>query len=213
MRRTEFILIAAAAALLTVLTGCGPLGKPAAAATPLPVTNVASAPAPSPNPAPPPAPLSMPQTQVDLPPDQPIPAGALDVPPPEREPAPPPAPVAKPPRQRNAAPAAAAAHPETTGPVVAAPPPETERAPIGEILPANEQRQLTADLASKRTEARKLLENLNGNKSLTQTQRNSLRRARSFLSQSDDAEKKGDMKQAEVFADMALVFARELNGK
>jgi hypothetical protein len=68
-------------------------------------------------------------------------------------------------------------------------------------------------VAGKRSEARQLLDAMKGRKGLTTQQNNDLRRARGFLTQSDDAEKRGDMRQADALAELALVLARELNAK
>jgi hypothetical protein len=95
-----------------------------------------------------------------------------------------------------------------TGPVVTT---EPERAPVEEILPANEQRKLMVSVAEKRKEARELLGNLKGG--LNSRQNYNVGRARLFLTQSDEAEKRGDVRQAEALAELALVLARELNGK
>lgn len=206
MKRAHSILILVAIVAVAALTACAP-AKPAAASTPPPI--VTSAPAPSARPAAPPAPLSIPQTQVTLPPAQPVPDESLDT---EQVPAEP-APAAAPSTRPHPRPTTTPTHPDTTPPPTpVAPPVEPERAPIQEMLPANEQRTLIANVANKRNEARRVLDELKKRR-LTSQQTSDVGRARSFLKQSDDAEKRGDIHQADALAELALILARELNGK
>jgi hypothetical protein len=90
-------------------------------------------------------------------------------------------------------------------------PAEPERALVQEILPADEQRTLMAQVAGKRNEALQLLGSLG--RRLTKDQTANVGRARYYLTQSKEAENRKDIRQAEAFADLALVLARELNGK
>jgi hypothetical protein len=165
------------------------------------------APAPAPAPAPPPAPLSIPQTDVHLPPPQPVTqeAAATAQPPeePTAAPAPPPrAPRPKPPVSRPAETPATAAPP--AGP--AAPP---EHPPIEEVTPAAEQKRFQDEAAARKREVHQIVDPLDRRR-LNRQQRGLLDRIQSFLKQSDDAETRGEMRQASELAQRALVLAREL---
>jgi len=201
MKPAEAIL---AAGLATLLAGCMLRGTPKAAqsapAPPKPV--VAAAPA---RPA---APLSIQQTQVELPPPQPISPEALattEAPP--EEPAPVPA-APKPTRSRATQPARTEA-PAAAPTVQAAPPEPAERPPVAEILPAEEQRQLLANAQHDRQEALHLLERASGRR-LNGSQQNNKKMIESFLQLSADAEKRGDPRQARELAARALLLAKEL---
>ena len=165
------------------------------------------APAAVPAAAPPPQPLSIPQTEVHLPPPQPVsPEAAASAQPPEEVPhAAPPAPR---PVSRPRAPAAT--RPETPVPTPAAPPAaEPERPPLQEVLPAAEQKRFQEEAAGRRREVRQLVDPLDRRR-LSRQQRALLDRIQSFLKQSDDAERQGEMRQASELAQRALVLAREL---
>ncbi len=204
MRRMESIWAVTAVGALFCLAACAPVDKPAAAATAPPI--VATAPAPvTAAPATPPPPLSSPQTQIELPPYQPVPRESLEMATPTPEPTPPAPPVTRPSRPRTPP----ATHTEPTGPPVTNIPTEPERAPVEEILPPAEQKELMGQIAQKRKEARQLLDALKGRSQ----QSSNVKRARTFLAQSDEAEKRGDMRQADALAELARILARELNGK
>jgi len=163
-------------------------------------------PAPAAAPAPPPAPLSVPQTQVPLPPPQPLTPEAIATTVPPQEPAPAPAPSrpapvrSRPAQQHSETPAVPA------GPVA---PPELERPPIQEVLPAAELKRLQEEAQARKREVRQLVEPLDPRR-LSPQQRGILDRIESFVTQSDDAEQRGDMRQASELAQRALVLAREL---
>jgi hypothetical protein len=204
MRRLELIL---AAWMAMSLAGCVLRGKQTHASAPPPTP----APAAKPAPAPPPQPLSIPQTQAQLPAPQTIAPGALATttppePPAETQPAQrttrrPTGPVAGPPR------------PETP-PVQAPTPPapattEAERPPVQEIVPASESNRLRESAEARKQEIRKTLEQAQA-RTLSRDQRAVFLRIQTFVQQSDDAQKKGDMRLADALAQRAQVLAREL---
>jgi hypothetical protein len=162
-------------------------------------------PAAQPKPAPPPEPLSIPQTQVQLPPPQPVNPEALAVPVP---PAPAEAPPAPKPARRTAV-ASPPPKPEVAAPV--APPAEPERDPVQEIVPADEKKRYQESADDSKREIRKLLVQAKAHH-LTGDQNKVVKRIQSFVAQSDDAEKRGDMRQADAMAEKGLVLAKELGG-
>jgi hypothetical protein len=209
MRRVEAIL---AVALAIPLAGCVLRGKPKTAAA------VAPAPQPPPvaaAPAPPPEPLSIPQTQVQLPPEQPFDPEALVLAPPAETPPEAPSPVTHSSRSRAGSNATArAAEPP---PPVAPPPATTEvtppRPPIQEIVPASEQKRLQDSAQGRKKEIQKWLD-VFGRKRMNTHQRNTVERIRSFVKDSDDAERRGDMREADALAERAEILMRELqNGQ
>jgi hypothetical protein len=199
MGRVEAIL---PLALALSLAGCVLSGKPkttAAAVPPQPQ------PAVQPKPAPPPEPLSIPQTQVQLPPPQPVNPEALAVPaPPEPVEAP-----AAPKTVRRTAGGSPPPKPEVVTPV--APPAEPERATIQEIVPADEKKRYQESADASKREIRQLLEQAKSHR-LTTDQKKMVTRVQSFVTLSDDAEKRGDMRQADALAERGLVLAKELAG-
>ncbi len=201
MKAAEAIL---AAGLATLLAGCVLRGTPKAAqsapAPPKPVVAAA--------PARPSGPLSIPQTQVELPPPQPISPEALATtePPPE-EPAP--VPVAPKPTRSRAAQPARTDTPAAAPTVQAAPSEPAERPPVAEILSAEEQRQFLANAQHDRQEALRLLERASG-RHLNGSQQNNKKMIESFLQVSTEEEKKGDLRQARELAARALLLAKEL---
>jgi hypothetical protein len=198
MGRVEAIL---AVALALSMAGCALKGQPKTAAVPpQPI------PAAQPTPAPPPDPLSIPQTQVQLPPPQPVNLEALAVPaPPEPvEPAPAPKPV------RRTAAGSPPPKPDVVGPV-APPAAEPERGPIREIVPADERKRYQESADASKREIRQLVEHAKAHR-LTTDQKKIVTRIQAFLTQSDDAEKRGDMRQADAFAERGLVLAKDLAG-
>jgi hypothetical protein len=198
MGRVEAIF---AVVLALSMAGCVLSGKPKTAAVP-----PQPQPAVQPKAAPPPEPLSIPQTQVQLPPPQPVNLDALAVPtPPEPvEPAPAPKPV-----RRTAAGSPPQPKPEIVGPV--APPAEPERAPVQEIVPADERKRYQESADASKREIRQLLEHARAHR-LTADQKKMVTRVQAFVTQSDDAEKRGDMRQADAFAERGLVLAKDLAG-
>jgi hypothetical protein len=195
MKYTRAILVGC---LAISLVGCSLRGAPK--------TVKATPPPPKPEAPPPPAPvqpLSIPQTNVELPKPQPLdPEALITVPPPE----PAPEPVAPPPRRRSTPSASVPSPKPEAGP----PPPEPEERPaIQEIIPAAEQKRLHDSLERRRAEINQILTQFN---KLRQTalQRGVVRTIRSFVELADDAEKRGDVRQADVLAERAQVLAREL---
>jgi type IV secretory pathway VirB10-like protein len=204
MGRVEAILAAASAlsmALTMALTTAGCAAKKSKSTTTLaPPAPVAAPVAVKPVKEP----LSIPQTQVQLPPPQPFNPEALTLPapPPPEPPAPAPKPVRRatttsPPKPEPAAPAAQPAEPE--------------RAPIQEIVPADERRRFQESADARKRETRQLLEQAKTHR-LTGSQTTLVKRIQSFVAQSDDAEKRGDMRQADALAERGLVLAKELAG-
>jgi hypothetical protein len=199
MGRVEAILTVA---LALSMAGCVLSGKPktVAAAPPQPQ------PAAQPKPAPPPEPLSIAQTQVQLPPPQPVNLEALAVPAP---PEPVETPAAPKPARRTVA-GSPPTKPEVVAPV-AAPPAEPERAPIQEIVPPDERKRYQESADASKREIRQLLQQAKGRR-LTADRNKVVKQIQSFVEKSDDAEKRGDMRQADALAERGLVLAKELAG-
>jgi hypothetical protein len=208
--------------LMLGLTGCviGQKQQAKVVTPPPPAPKVEEPPPPRPEP------LSIPQTQTQLPPVQPITPEAL-------------ATVQSPPQTLEAQ-----ENPETNskpvrraGPVVgpkpdsppgggavagqavaaqvgppAAPTPDAEpRATVQEIVPPAELKRLQESVAAHQQEIRKVLETAQ-NRHLTDEQRRTVARIQSFLQQSEEAEKRNDWRQANTLAERAQVLARELTG-
>ncbi len=201
MGRIEAIL---AVALAISMSGCVFTGKPKPPDVPPPQPQ----PAVQPKPSPPPEPLSIPQTQVQLPPPQPLNPDALTAvkPPEAAEPATAPKPV------RRTATAAATPKPEVAAAAPAAQPAEPERPPIQEIVPADELKRYQDSADSHKREIRQLLTQAKAHR-LNTEQNKVVKRIQTFLAQSDDAAKRGDMRQADALAERGLVLARELAGE
>jgi len=206
MKRVEAIL---AATLAITLAGCVLRGKPktVSATNPPPPTPTA-APAPPP---PAPKPLSVPQTNVQLPAPQPLtPEAAASTEPPDQPPLPPPQPR---PSTRQRTPAASPRNSEPATPAVPqgppAPQPTDERPPIGEALAPEEQAHLREESNDRRTKARQLVDEAQ-KRQLTARQKGLVERIVSFVTQSEDLEKRGDLRQAYELAERALVLARDL---
>ncbi len=196
----------AAAAMALSLTGCILRGKqPSASAVP-------SVPKPVAEPAPPqpPPPLSIPQTNVELPPPQPVNLEALNQPVQEE---PPPTTVAPTRTRRTPAPAPRPAEPATQGP--AAPPPtqpvEPDRGPIQEIVPAEDTKKYQEETAARKKEILMRLEQTH-NRRLSASDRQRIALINSFLKNSDAAAARGDWRSADELAERGLVLARELTG-
>jgi hypothetical protein len=207
MRLVQAILTAA---LAISLTGCVVRGTPKTTAA------VPAAPQPTPAPAapaPPPEPLSIPQTQVQLPPPQPFNPESvpeLQVTTPEAATAP-----AHNNRSRSGSAAPAAPpKPETAPPV--APPPvvvEAPRPPIQEVVPAAEQKRLQDSAHARKRQIIRWLDT-RGRKGFNQQQQGIVDRIRAFLKDSDAAEHRGDMREADAIAEHAQILLRELqNGQ
>ena len=78
-----------------------------------------------------------------------------------------------------------------------------------EIVPASESNRLRESAEARKQEIRKTLEQAQA-RPLSRDQRAVFSRIQTFLQQSDDAQKKGDMRQADALAQRAQVLAREL---
>ena len=193
--------------LVLGLAGCSLRGggKSAKAAPPPPK------PAPTASATTPEAPLSVPQTQVQLPPPQPVNPLAVASPQEPQEPAPEPAatPQAKPPRRP--APVAAAPKPVEPPPAVAVqpPPPVEERPRLQEIVSPEERKKLADQMAARKREIDEALR-IAAARPLSDHDRNIVDRIKSFLQQSDLAVARGEIRQAEALSERALILAREL---
>jgi hypothetical protein len=202
MRRVDVIVAGTLASSLALLQcACVLNGKAktstAAVAPPQPAPVAAK-------PSPPPEPLSVPQTQVQLPPPQPVNPDAL---PPLKPAAEPPA-AATPRAPRRSAPP----KPEPPAPAAAAPAAATpEPAPIQEVLAEDEKKRLQESANSQKTEIRHVLTLIKSHHPTGEVNRE-VKRIQSLVAQSDDAEKRGDMRQADALAERALILARGLNG-
>jgi hypothetical protein len=212
MKPLVFIL---GAPLTLLLAGCvlsGKEQKQKAAAVPPPPKPASATPAPSPAPQ---APLSIPQTVADLPAPQPINPDALPtIKLPEEGAETPPAPRPRPPRAGQVAGPPKAEPPPVTAqtpPSPAPAEPQQERAPIQEILPPAESKRLQDSAQGKKRDIKKVLDQIDVRK-LNSAQRDLVQRIKTLVQQSDDAEGKNEMRQAEALAGQAQVLMRELQG-
>jgi hypothetical protein len=87
--------------------------------------------------------------------------------------------------------------------------PEPPRQPIQEALPASELKRLQEQAENTRRGVRRLLDRA-GRTGSNPEREALLERVRSFLQQSDEAETRGDMRQANELAVRAMVLVREL---
>jgi outer membrane biosynthesis protein TonB len=184
-------------ALAALLAGCAlQAKKPATPAAPAAPAPVAVKP-----PAPPP-PLSIPQTQVEIPPPQPVSEEALaagQAPPDEPEPIAPPRPVKR---------SAPAANPRPE----ASPAEEPARAPIQEVLSFAERKQLQDSTAERKREIRHLVD-LARSRRLNSHELSVVTRIEGLVKLSGDAEAKGDLREADALAQRALVLAKDLDSE
>ena len=165
-------------------------------------------PAAAPAPAPPPQPLSTPQTNVHLAPPQPLTPEAIATTQLPGEPTPTPAPPQRP-QSKTQRPAPRPAVEQPPAPVPAAPPStEPGRAPISEVLPPAELKRLQEEAGARVLEARKLLAQIP--RARRRLQQTTVNRVETFLKQAEEAERRGDMRQASELAGRGLVLAREL---
>jgi len=207
MRRAQMVL---AAWMALSSAGCVLRGKQQAKVNTPPPT---PAPAAKPVPEPRPQPLSIPQTQAQLPPPQPISPEALatlQAPPPPAE-----SPVEPRATRRPAGPVAAPARAETPpvpAQTPAAAPAEAESRPtVQEIVAPAELKRLQDSADGRKQEIRKVLEQAQA-RGLSRDQREIVTRIQSFVQLSDDAEKRGDMRQADALAERGQLLVRELQG-
>jgi hypothetical protein len=201
LRGAAFVLVLALSALSA---GCFLQGKqPVAQTTPAaPASPAAKSTAP-------PQPLSVPQTKVELPPPQPVSDAAVaagETPQDEPEPAAPP----RPPRRTAGPPAINPARPETPAPPAATE--EPARAPIQEVLSADERKHLQDSADERKREIRHLMEQAHL-RHLNSHELSVLARIEGMVKLSDDAEAKGDMRDADTLAERALVLAKDLESE
>ena len=205
------------------LSSCELGGKTNAAK--IPATPAAAAVAPAPPPAPP-QPISIPQTEVQLPPAQPVSTEALatiQAPPLETKTAPEepePEPTAKP-ATRRPPPVGPKQDPkqESTTPAPAEtaqqPPPQPaeERPKLQPVYTEDERRRILGEIERRKVEIDGILRNINQTR-IPSNQRGVIDSIHSFLSSCDDSAKRGDLRSAEALSDRALLLARELaNGR
>jgi hypothetical protein len=206
-------------AAILVLSSCVMSGSKAAKTPPpTPATPTAAA-----KPATPPPPVSTPQTQVELPPPQPVSPAALATIPPAREdlPTQETEPPAKPPTRKPAGPQQVtnATKPETP-PAAAETPPPVQGPPTAPVTPVEsqrlkpvyseeERRRNMAELEKRKSDIESILSRLNQNR-MSAEQKSVVERIRSFINIADESAKGGDFRAAEAFAERALIFAREL---
>jgi hypothetical protein len=120
--------------------------------------------------------------------------------------APEPAEPAPPRTPRRPAPVAAQPKPEPAAlpPVQAA---EPERPPVQTIVPADAQKRLQDAAQAAKREARQVLNQMKARR-LNSHDRDTMNYIASFVTQSDQAESRGDMTQAAALAQRALALAR-----
>ncbi len=205
MRCVEAIL---AAVMALSLSGCVIGKKPqTVSAAPLPPRPVSP-----PTPEPPPGPLSIPQTVQELPTPQPLSNEAIASTEPQEE-APATPPQRKPPPKPRPSQSAAARPPEAVGPTLpsppAQPPPESERPQIQEIVPAAELKRLQTDADRAKLEIRQRLQQL-GRRRLSARDQDTKNAALSYLRESEEAEKLGDMRKAYELASRGLLLVKLL---
>jgi hypothetical protein len=198
-------------AAVMVLSSCDTLAKSSASktpATPKPAAAVAQTQPPAPAP-----PISTPQTEIQLPPAQPVSNEALATiqPPPEPK-APEPAepePTTKPPTRRPPAPRPA----EATAPAATAEtqptPPAEERPRLQPVYTEEERRRILGEIERRRGEIDGILRGINQSR-VPSNQRGVIDSIHSFLSSCDDSAKRGDLRSAEALSERALLLAREL---
>jgi hypothetical protein len=171
-----------------------------------------------------PQPLSIPQTQTQLPPPQPISPEALSTvqsPLQTTDTQPGPGTNTRPTRRSGPVagpkPESAPGGGAVAGQAVAAqaappvaPPPDAEpRVTVQEIVPPAELKRLQESVAVRQQEIHKVLE-IALARHLTYEQRGVVARVQSFLQQSEEAQKRNDWRQANALAERAQVLAREL---
>jgi hypothetical protein len=155
-------------------------------------------------------PLSIPQTQVRLPNPQPIDPDALATPP-----SPPAEPAQTHPSRRSSrrqgpqpASASPAGKPETSETADAVPSTEP-RPPIGPVLSDDERRRLNEDVASRLKDVDQMLGRI-ANLRLSDAEKGSVERIRSFQKLSRDAMDHGEIEKASALAERAVLLAQEV---
>jgi hypothetical protein len=131
------------------------------------------------------------------------------------QPAPQPVEIPAEPRtpRRPSGPVAAPTRPETPPVAAQTPPvvtPETEPRPtVQEIVAPAELKRLLESANTRKQEIRKVLEQVQA-RGLNRDQREIVTRIQSFVQLSDEAEKRGDMRQADALAERGQLLVREL---
>jgi hypothetical protein len=206
MRLVQAIL---AAALAISLAGCVVRAKPKTTAA------VPAAPQPVPAPvapAPPPEPLSIPQTLVQLPPPQIFNPDSVA----EPQVAAPEAATAPARNNRSRSGSAAPVTPPKPEAAPVAPPPvvvEPPRPPIQEELSEAEKKRLLDSAHARKLQITRWLDT-RGRKGFNQQQKEIVDRIHAFLKDSQAAEDRGDMREADTMAEHAQILLRELqNGQ
>jgi hypothetical protein len=205
--RLAYALVLVALALLAA--GCALRGHAKTAkAAPVP-----AAPATA-RPTPPPELLSIPQTQVQLPPLQPLSQAALAAAeePPVVELPEPPAPRGT--NRPTASRAPSVPRSEAPAPAPATPPaqaqtPEPERPIVVEKISPEEQRRLTDSIAVRRREIAQALDSAAA-RGPNAEERGLIARIRTSLDLADRATARGDLRQADALAERAQILSREL---
>jgi hypothetical protein len=186
-----------------LLAGCSLRGHPAKSAAP----PAAPKPAVSPGLTPPPPPLSVPQTRVELPKPQPIDPAALATEAAPPEPEAPPAAV-PPSRPRRVNPPTGQPVSQPVSPPAAVTPPLETREPVEEIITPAEIKRLLESAQARRREANQILDQFA--RRMNATQQKLADTIRSFLTLSEEAEKRNDPRQADALAERAQILAKEL---
>jgi hypothetical protein len=190
--------------LIVPLAGCTLGANKQTALPPPPKPAAVQPPAPE-------APLSIAQTAVTLPSPQPVnPDSIPKVQVAAQEPSAPEKPETPPPARaaRRTAPPATKQEPEAepeppSTPVVQEPAP-----PIQPILSADDQNRIRASIDTRKKEIAETLRR--ANRRLSTHDKTLVERIRSFLAQCDEAEKRGDLSQADTLSERAAVLAKEL---
>jgi hypothetical protein len=102
----------------------------------------------------------------------------------------------------------AAIQPTAPQPATAA---ESEVRQVQEILPAEELKHLQDSLLARKQEVHRVLDLALARK-LNSQQSAAISRIQSFLRQSEEAEKRGDWRQADALGERAQILAREFQG-
>jgi hypothetical protein len=194
-----------------LLAGCALRGKQQ---TPKVVASSPPKPVSEPSlPPPPPPKLSVPQTNVELPPPQPVNLEALAAAQRTEEPPPAAPPTSK--KSSRGSTSGATGRTETppvtapVGPVVEQTVPE--RAPVQEILPAADLKRLQDETANNRREAKLRLDKVTG-RALTNAEKDRVALVASFLKESENFESRGEWRSAHEFAEKAFTVSKELTG-
>ena len=80
-----------------------------------------------------------------------------------------------------------------------------------EILSPEDLKRLQDSLAARKQEVRRVLDSASARK-LNNQQTSAISRIQSFLQQSEEAEKRGDLRQADALGERAQILAREFQG-